>query len=112
MTVAIYKSPELCFLEIANEVIKTKNRHVDTVSNIRQWDYAKMRNYNKPYIYEGDIQVSKDVTLRFYFSHIRSCISLESQNVETVDLQYNLKKYIQTFFYDHKIDAFINGLQE
>jgi hypothetical protein len=115
MSIRDFKRPEECFLEIANFVANNRNERIDECKNINKSNstltYSKTRNVNTTYVYEGTLRVAKDVDLRFYFSHKRSCICLEPQTINEINkLQCYLTQCVESLFKDHKIDVFINGL--
>lgn len=115
MSISKVLTPELCFLEIINCVLKNKNTNVDNGYTLASNSvrYSKLRNFNNPYVYDGEIQVSEGIVLCYYFSHRRSCISLQSQKqVGNNKMQEYLGKYVQSLFCGHKIDAFIHGLNQ
>lgn len=113
-----FKSPELCFLEIANEVLRRKNKRVDNGERVESSSitYSKMKNQDTTYVYEGNVPITGDITLCYYLSHKRSCISLQLQKENSVIdnkmLQIHLLRYVQTLFCYHRIDAFVYGLSK
>lgn len=116
------KTAEDCFLEIVEYIKRHPNNNIDEGEGIvdNVISYYKLRNFNRNYVYKGSIVLEKtcgnSVNMNYYFSNKRSYISLYTKNKyqnDTTDfnkLQYNLLLYTEKLFIQHKIDAFIYGL--
>lgn len=113
-----YMSPYICLLEIIQRIQESTNSGQDIGKSVMTSPicYSKLRNFSGEYEYEGLLDVSSGTQLHYYFSNKRSYISLDKNNpmceVDVVKLQYYLLRYVQVLIYDHKIDAFVHGLQK
>jgi len=119
------KLPEEIFLEICNNIkselnnqeIEFKKDNGEKIST-SIINYIKMHNYDGNYVYNGDIILYKGlegykVTMNYYFSNRRSCISINDLNMKVDDMakyEFYLLKYIDKLFCTYKIDKFIDSL--
>lgn len=116
------KTSEECFLEICNKIKNdidnnNTNLKVDNGENIitSVINYSKIHNYKGYYVYDGNIILSDEhfIKMKYYFSNKRSYISIDEDYLKENDIvkyEYILLKYIDTLFFKHNIDIFINSL--
>jgi hypothetical protein len=112
-----YMSPYKCFLDIIQQIQESTHSGQDTGKSVMTSPicYSKLRNFSGEYEYQGLLDVSSGTQLHYYFSNKRSYISMDKNEtlceVDDAKLQYFLLRYVQVLICDHKIDAFIHGLQ-
>lgn len=115
------KTSEECFLEICNkiknDIENNKNLKIDKGETLMTSiiNYSKNHNYEGYYVYDGYIILSDEnfIKMKYYFSNKRSYISIDDPSLDENNItkyEYILLKYIDTLFFKHKIDIFINSL--
>jgi hypothetical protein len=108
------KSSEKCFLEIlhsTNNIKKEKDKGLSQCKSTFTW--CKLKNFKgTDYYLEGMISINNDITMHYFFSNKRSCISLISKVNKTKldDINRILVLYSEYFFKIYSIDVFINNL--
>lgn len=111
------KWPEHCFLEILDFVKENRNNTVDHGESVATSviSYSKLEEVEgRMYVYNGYINLERDVWLHFYFSHKRSYISIDKETSFTEDdiarYQYFMLLYGEALFAKYSIDNFISNL--
>jgi hypothetical protein len=123
------KSPEVCFLEIItsiqvnfeegrNKIDNNENIFTNSINFSKNLEYktrylCNSKSKTLDYTFKGDIRMDNKFNMHYYFSNLRSYISIDT----TIDLeqeiprmQLNTFKYTELLYKYYNIDEFIYNL--
>jgi len=116
VSVSKMKTAEVCFLEIVKTVQTHKNNKIDNGELLGALHrFSKLRNFECNYMYDGTVRLTPELHLVYFFSGLRSCISIKhvpsTSYYESLDtLQDLTNQYVEKLFTTYSIDVFISNL--